>query len=575
MRPPSAAGDRRGSPLVLAQIVVGGLALVPVGSSPILSPEIFVDRASQTGLVFTHFNGATGEYYLPEIMGSGAALLDYDSDGDLDVYLVQGSPVVPSLHRQPPGNRLFRNQLRPSGTLRFRDVTEEAGVGHVGDGMGVAVADYDNDGDPDLYVTNFGPNVLYRNNGDGTFTDVTGQSGGDDARWTTSASFLDYDRDGDPDLFVTNYVAFSRRSNKRCSGSTGRRDYCSPTVYPPLVDRLFKNDAGRFADVSTEAGITTAFGSGLGVVAADFNRDGWPDIYVANDQRPNQLWINKRDGTFVDRALFSGVAVNGLGVATGSMGVSAGDFDGDCDDDLFITNLINESNTLFVNAGNALFRDATAEHGLASDSIPMTGFGTEWFDYDNDGALDLFVANGAVTALPALIGRDPHPYHQANQLFRQVEGTRFKNVSESAGEALRLVETSRGAAFGDIDNDGDIDIVVTNNAGPVRLLLNQVGNRQGWLLVKLAGTRSGRDAMGARVALELAGRRTMWRRAHTDGSYLSAHDPRIHFGTGKASRAVAVTVEWPSGLREVWRDVELNQPLQLREGTGRALRGPP
>ena len=550
--------------------VVFAISLVPALAAP--RSQIFSDVASNVGLDFTHVNGATGQYYFPELAGSGVALFDYDSDGDLDVYLVQGQRLDPDGANSagddtPPSNQLFRNALSSTGRLMFRNVTEVAGVGDRGVGMGVAIGDYDNDGHPDIYVTNFGPNVFYRNNGDGTFTSITEKKGGGDARWSTSASFADYDRDGDLDLFTTNYVAFTVEDNKPCSGQTGRREYCGPMVYPPVVDRLYRNDAGQLTDVSSEAGIVNAFGSGLGVVSADFDGDLWPDFYVANDLRPNQLWMNHGDGSFDDEALFAGAAVNDFGMPEASMGVTAGDFDGDGDYDLFMTHLRNETNTIYLNLGKARFRDATDEFRLGVDSIPMTGFGSEWFDYDNDGFLDLFVANGAVVAVPALIGRDPHPYHEVNHLFHNVNGKRFEFVVN----AFERTETSRGAAFGDIDNDGDVDVVVSNNGGPVRLLLNNVGNRRRWLSIELVGIRSNRDGVGARIAVDLDDGRTLWRRAHTDGSYLSANDRRVHFGAGEHKQATSVKVEWPSGLCEVWVDIELNRQLRLLEGGGRPI----
>ncbi len=316
------------------------------------------------------------------------------------------------------------------------------------------MGDYDNDGDPDLYVTNFGHNVLYRNNGDGTFTDVTREAGVDDERWSASAAFLDYDRDGDLDLFVTNYVDFTLLGNKRCFAATGEPDYCTPAIYRPVPDRLFRNEGGgKFVDVTLTSGIGSAFGPGLGVVCADFNLDGWTDIYVANDGAANLLWINKGNGTFEEAGLLSGAAYGTDGIARAGMGVTAGDFDNDGDDDILVTNLRREGSTLYRNDGRGFFYDATTESGLTQASFPYTGFGVEWFDYDNDGYLDLFVANGAVTILETLRG-SRYPFHQRNQLFRN-EGEGKKLVETSAGPAFQLSEVSRGAAFGDIDNDGD------------------------------------------------------------------------------------------------------------------------
>jgi enediyne biosynthesis protein E4 len=539
---------------------------------------IFSEVANEVGLDFHHYTGATGEFFLPEIMGSGVALFDYDGDGDLDVYLLQGAlldkqkslsdSMFPPL--EPPHNKLFRNDLVETGRLHFTDVTAKAGVGYEGYGMGVAVGDYDSDGDLDLYLTNFGSNVLYRNNGDGTFTDVTAQAGVDDPRWSTGAAFLDYDHDGDLDLFVVNYLAFTVRGNKKCYNVAGERDYCSPSIEEPLPSRLFRNEGnGRFVDVTEEAGIGSPFGAGLGVACADFNSDGRIDIYVANDGYPNQLWVNKGDGTFKEVGLISGSAVNADGKASAGMGVTVNDFDNDGDEDLFVTNLINETNTLYLNDGNAFFHDATIQYGLARASLPYTGFGTEFFDYDNDGRLDLFVANGAVTILQSLRGTE-YPFRQINQLFRN-EG-KFRELTKEAGPALELSEVSRGAAFGDIDNDGDVDIVVTNNNGPVRLLRNEVGSLQHWIEVRLEGVRGNPSGLGARVAALRKDQAPLWRRVHTDGSYLSANDFRVHFGLGQSTRLEAVIVEWPAGDREVWRNPIVDKILTLRQGTGSRTR---
>ncbi len=399
---------------------------------------------------------------MPEIMGAGGALFDYDNDGDLDVYLIQGAMLdekkKPSEAKFPPpkewkpGNRLFRNELIPSGKLRFTDLTEKAGVGSNGYGMGVATGDYDNDGDIDLFVSNFGPDILYRNNGNGTFTDVTREAGPsagspstglDDPRWSSSAAFVDYDRDGDLDLFVCNYIDFTIKGNKRCFAPTGEPDYCSPSSYRPALDRLFRNEGGgKFSDVTQSSGISAAFGPGLGVTCADFNGDGLIDIYVANDGAANLLWINKGGGKFEENGLISGASYAADGVARAGMGVTAADFDNDGDEDLLVTNLTKEGSTLYRNNGKGQFDDTTIEFNLAQASFLSTGFGAGWFDYDNDGWLDLFAANGAVTLLPALRGQ-PYPFHQRNQLFHNESAAAtgrergsqrvFREVTNSAG----------------------------------------------------------------------------------------------------------------------------------------------
>ena len=549
-----------------------------ITSSPV---PIFQELAGEVGLDFHHFIGATGDYFIPEIIGAGVALFDYDADGDLDVYLLQGAlldkskTLADSKFTAPtdhwPGNRLYRNEVDPEGELRFTDVTEQAGVGHEGYGMGAAVGDYDNDGDLDLYVTNFGPNVLYRNNGNGTFSDITRQAGADDPRWSTSAAFLDYDGDGDLDLFLTNYLDFSLEANRTCYDALGARDYCDPSAYRPVPDRLLRNDGiDKFTDFTHTAGVDTAFGSGLGVASADFNSDGLADIYVANDGSANQLWINRGNGRFEDVALPSGTAFNADGTAEAGMGVAVGDFDNDGDEDLFMTHLARETNTLYRNDGKANFHDVTSEHRLASASFPFTGFGVEWTDYDNDGALDLFIANGAVTVIEALRG-SPYPFHQKNQMLRNDDGHGFRDLTAEAGPALDLSEVSRGAAFGDIDNDGDIDVVVGNNNGPVRLLRNEVGSRLHWLEVRLEGTTSNREGIGAIVRVLRHNKEPLFRRAHRDGSYLSANDVRVHFGLGQQPSLKGVIVEWPDASAEVWDEIRDGAVITLRQGSGQPL----
>jgi enediyne biosynthesis protein E4 len=524
---------------------------------------LFLESASSTGLVFTHANGASGQYYMPEVMGAGAALFDYDNDGDLDAFLVQGGPLAAS-KADTPTSRLFRND----GKLRFTDVTTAAGVGLRAYGMGAAVGDYDNDGDLDLFVTSFGPDTLYRNNGDGTFTDATREAGVSDPQWSSSAAFIDYDRDGDLDLFVANYLDFTIADNKVCHDPVGTRDYCSPRAFRPVPDRLYRNNGGaRFADVSEAAGIARADGNGLGVAVGDYNGDGWLDLYVANDATSNQLWINRRDGTFVDEGLLSGAALSAAGNPEGSMGIASGDFDRDGDEDLFVTNIIGETFVLYANDGQGVFEDARVRTGLARPTAAFTGFGTDWFDYDNDGWLDLFVANGAVNIIEAQRGQ-PSPYRMRNQLFHNSGRASFEEITAAAGPAFARAEISRGAAFGDVDNDGDIDVLVTTNNGPVRLLLNQAASGHHWLQVRLQQDSGQRFAFGARVGLERAGSPTMWRRVKTDGSYLSASDMRVHFGLGTSNTIGAVIVEWPGGQRERWTTLAVDRLHILRRGSG-------
>jgi hypothetical protein len=547
------------------------------GQSP-----LFEEVAATSGLVFDHYTGATGEFYLPEIMGSGGVLFDYDNDGDLDVYLLQTTrlnskkSLAESRYPPPkgwaPGNRLFRNELIPSGRLRFTDVTSASRTGRQDYAMGAATGDYDNDGDIDLYLTSFGSNALLRNDGQGGFTDVTAAAGVDDPRWSTSAAFLDYDRDGDLDLYVCNYVDFTVAGNKQCLAPTGEADYCAPAAYRPVPDRLFRNDGqGRFADVSAAAGIAGVSGPALGVATADFDGDGWIDIYVANDGAANHLWLNRRDGTFEESGLLAGAAYAADGMARAGMGLAVEDIDRDGDFDILVTNLTRQGSTLYRNNGKGLFDDATIDFQLAQPTFMSTGFGVTWFDYDLDGWLDLFAANGAVTLLPGLRGT-PYPFQQRNQLFHHETGEMgrgnrvFREVSGEAGAALALAEVSRGVATGDIDNDGDPDLLVTNNNGPVRLLRNRRNNSQHWLQIELTGAQP----LGARVAIQLTKEQFAWYRVHTDGSYLSASDPRLLVGLGTAARIEGVGVIWPDGRREWWPSLAVDRLHRLKSGSGQA-----
>lgn len=547
---------------------------------------LFTDVAADVGLNFHHFIGAVGEFYFPEIMAGGCALFDYDNDGDLDVYLIQGAILKPGASRSdlvfsastpwPPTNRLFRNDLTktPDGTRRltFVDVTAQSGTGDEGYGMGCAVGDYDNDGHLDLFVTNYGANVLYRNNADGTFSDVTAKAGVGDppaAGWSTSATFVDYDGDGFLDLFVVNYVAATIENNQVCN-PFGQRDYCNPNVFRPLSDILYHNNGdGTFENVTKKAGIDAAFGSGLGVVAAEFNGDGLVDIYVANDGDENQLWINGGDGTFEDTGLFSGTAVNADGQPEAGMGVAAGDIDQDGDMDIFVTHLSGQTNTMYRNTGGGFFSDTTFEMGLGFASRPSTGFGTDWFDYDNDGFDDLFCANGAVR-LEDRVADKPFPYAQRNQLFHSEQGQRFVDVTDRAGPALSLAEVSRGAAFGDVDNDGDVDILVANANGPVRLLRNDNDSRNHWLSVSLRSDDGNRFGFGARVTLIRPDGTRCTKRVHADGSYCSSSDLRVHFGIGDATAVQAIEVRWPDQSTESWYDISSDQHVTLTKGQGGA-----
>ena len=541
----------------------------------------FTEVAVESGVEFVHFNGMSGELYFPENVGAGVAVFDFDNDGDLDLYLRQGvllgtdkkmaDALFPPPAGAPPGDRLFRNDSF-GGTefpaLRFVDVTEASGIRAESYGMGVAAADYDGDGAVDLYLTNFDANQLWKNNGDGSFSNVTTKARVGADQWSVSASFLDYDGDRQLDLYVGNYVDFRLSTHKPCYSESSAQDYCGPRSYNPQPDRLFHNNGdGTFEDVSAVAGIAKEFGGALGVITADFNLDGAPDIYVANDQLANQLWINNGSGRFVNEAVLAGVAVNMDGAPEASMGVDAADFDDDGDEDLFLTHLRRQTNTIYVNEGEGWFSDRTLEMGLAAPSFSYTSFGTAWIDYDNDGRLDLLTANGAVQTIEELdLAKDPYPLHQPNQLFRNLGDLKFKDVTAAAGSAFEFSEVTRGAAFGDLDNDGDTDVVLTNNNGPARLLRNDVGNRQTWAAMRLLEARIKRDALGARVRLQRPSGSVLWRRARADGSYASTNDARILAGLGamkKSDPLAEVRVEWPDGGSSRFLELPVGRYLTL------------
>jgi hypothetical protein len=544
-----------------------------------LQREWFVDRARESGLDAVHVNGMSGRLYLPEVLAPGVALFDYDQDGDLDVYLVQSgrldaSPPV-SRAGTPLTDRLFRNDLRVdadgSRHLRFTDVTAGSRIAPRGYGMGVAVGDIDNDGWPDLYLTKFNaPNQLFRNNGDGTFADVSKRSGTDTAVWSVSAAFVDVDRDGWLDLFVGHYLWYTLEGNMPCMSPSGTPDYCTPASYQPLPDRLYRNNHdGTFSDISARAQIARAFGPALGVSTADFNGDGWIDIYVANDGKENQLWLNRHDGTFENRALLAGVALPLSGKAEGSMGVDAGDVDDDGDEDLVMTELTGEGSNFYVNDGAGVFEDRSTPAGLGPATMGFTGFGAGWFDYDNDGRLDLLSVNGAVQTIEALRQQgDPLPLRQRKVLFHNAGAGRFEEVGGRAGAVFALSEIGRGAAFGDVDNDGAVDVLVGNNNGPVRLLMNQGSSGRHWLGLRLVGGPGKRDLLGAHVEMKMAGG-VKYRRARADGSYASANDPRVHVGLGESSAAPDVTVHWPDGSTETWRGVAIDRYTTLTQGASR------
>lgn len=554
--------------------LLGALVLLAPGPSlyPSTQTHPFKEVARSAGIDFGHQNSPTSQKYLLEITGSGVALLDYDGDGWLDIYFVNGARLEdPMPARRRPDkrdprfwNRLYRNLQ--DGT--YQDVTEEAGVKGEGYGMGAAVGDFDNDGDPDLYVTNFGPNLLYRNNGDKTFSDVTTSAATGDPRWSASAAFFDYDRDGFLDLYVTNYVDFRFDNNTFCGDKqAGYRTYCHPGVFSGAADRLYRNNGdGTFSDLSKATGVAIPEGQGLGVVSGDYDLDGYQDIYVANDSLMNFLYRGGPDHKFEEVSFLTNVGYSGDGQAQAGMGTDLGDYNGDGFPDLVVTNLSFEGTTLYRNERDGSFADVSIQAGL-QDSRLLVGFGMRFLDFDNDGDLDLFTVNGHVVDNVHLY-RDVLTFRQPKQLYEN-EADKFLNWGERAGPPLNTPRVGRGAAFGDVDNDGDVDVVVANCGGPGELLLNQAGNGQNWLQTRLIGTRSNRDAVGARLILKV-GEKTLHRQKKGGSSYLAAHDPRVHFGLGSANRVDSLEVFWPSGERQVLRDLEVDRVITVTEPAAKA-----
>jgi hypothetical protein len=556
-------------------------------------PAVFEECSSERGLHFQWRSGHQGRYLNPEIVGGGVALLDYDGDGDLDVLFIQGGGV---LEPRRDGHRLFAND----GRGFFTDVTAEAGITSSAFGMGVAVGDFDNDGDEDVYITSLGPNVLWRNDG-GRFTDVTEAAGVGDASWSSSAAFLDVDGDGDLDLYVCNYIHWSPGRERVCVGAFDIPDYCTPTAYQaPARDTLYLNRGdGTFEDATTRLGIDGALGTGLGIAFGRWfepapqgdpqsdarNGRSVPQIFVANDGMMNHLWVATEDGRFEEQALRRGCATGESGQVKAGMGVAIGDVDEDGDLDLLIVNLRGETDSLFLNEGR-WFRDATAAWKLATPSRRHTRFGVGLVDFDHDGRLDLYHANGGVQALSPPLTDDP--YAEPNALFRNRavtggqpltagdgslraggEAGLFEEWLPRGGTHPELVHTSRGAAFGDLDGDGAVDIVVVNRDGPAYLLRNVLPDRGNWIMLRVL-ERSGRHALGAEVRITV-GDREVRRDVNAAASYCASNDPRVHVGLGRATRIDAMEVRWPDGAVEVFPGADAGQVIEVRRGTGRGV----
>jgi enediyne biosynthesis protein E4 len=537
-------------------------------------PFSFKDVAAETGLDFRHTNGASAAKYFPETMGGGGAFIDFDNDGWLDIYAVNGGWIADA-SSDAPRNALFRNQAG-SG---FTDVSAGSGSDDDAYGMGAAAADFDNDGFTDLYVTNYGPNLLLHNRADGTFADITARSATGSPHWGTSSAFGDYDLDGDVDLYVANYVTYTPQDHSRDAvpymassenADTGELGYPHPANFPASADQLYRNRGdGTFEETTRQAGIYNEDGKGLGVVFADYNNDGWPDIYVANDAVRNQLFRNQGDATFAETAVLAGTAYGQDGQMEAGMGADWGDWDNDGDLDLTVTNFQAEPNALYRNDGDGFFAVATFSSGAGLATLPFLGFGTQFLDVDNDGNLDLFVANGHVLDNVEHFDRST-TYPQRNLLFHNMgpkprEGPRFVDVSLHSGSGMALIQAGRGSATGDYDNDGDLDILVFNVGQEIALLRNDGGNSGNWLQLALTGTEANRHAIGARVRLK-AGDQIQTREVRGDRSYLSHSDHRLHFGLGKNQQADWIEIHWPGGDLLRYQNLAANRLFFISQG---------
>ena len=521
----------------------------------------FVDVTQKAGIHWKHVDGRSGQKYFMETLGSGAAFFDYDADGDADLYFVNGASLPGYIAEETPTNRLYRN----NGDATFTDVTKVAGVGDTGYGHGCAVGDYNNDGQLDLYVTNYGTNRLYRNNGDGTFTDGAEAAGVTESRWSTSCAFADYDRDGDLDLYVVNYIVFDIAVNPWCGlKEKDLRAYCEPDNFPAQSDSLYRNNGdGTFTDVTKSAGIYNTAGKGLGVVWGDYNNDGAPDIYIANDSTENLFYHNNGDGTFEEIGFMVGVALSEDGAAENGMGTAFGDWNNDGWFDLTVTNYAQQTNTLYHNDTDGFFTDATATTKTAQVTYPYLGWATAFIDYDNDGYQDIFVANGHLHENLSELGQEG-TYGQRNLFFRNNRDGTFTESSGTLGAGMKLEDVSRGATFADYDLDGDIDVVVTNSNTPPRILRNDGGNRKNWLQIRLIGRSGSTDAIGARVEITTGGL-TQTREVRSGDGYLSQRDLTLHFGIGDYEQVDSIVVRWQNGMEQSIRDIAANQVLSLKE----------
>ena len=552
---------------LLTALTTGLVVLALSGAAPVHVE--FHDVTAKAGIRTITVAGDTRKNYVLEVNGSGACWFDYNKDGYVDLYLVNGSTLeaLQGKTKRPVSNHLYRN----NGDGTFSDMTEAAHVGGVAWGFGCVAADYDNDGYTDLLVTNFGPNALYHNNGDGTFTDVAAHAGVAGGNvWHAGAAFGDYDRDGYLDLYVSGYLDFNYKNPvlKTCDYRGVQVHACGPLGYKGAPDALYHNNRdGTFTEVTEKAHVEDKnLYFGFTVIFDDFDNDGWPDIFVANDSNPNYLYLNKGDGTFEEIGISSGIAYNSDGKEMSSMGVAVGDYDNDGRMDLFVTTFANDNFVLFHNEGNGAFSDLSFQSGIGERTIPYLGWATFFFDYDNDGFKDLFNGNGHV--YPEVEGRlGAETYREPLQLFHNLHNGKFAEVSKEVGLREFAARSARGGAYCDYDNDGDVDFVVSNIDDSPQLLENVGGNQANWLEMKLVGTVSNRDAIGAKVKLT-AGDLAQYDHVRAGGSFISGNDLRLHFGLGERQMADSIEIQWPSGKKELLKQVKANQILMIREGGG-------
>ena len=541
--------------------------LIFIVSVTVSQSKVSFIAVTKSGVDFKHTDGKSEKRLFNEFLGSGGGFFDYDNDGDLDIYLVNGASQIASLDKNPSTNALYRN----NGDGSFSNVTELTGTGSTSYGTGCTVGDYDNDGDLDLYIANFGPNVLYQNSGKGTFIDVSMQSGVANSQWGTSCAFADVDNDGNLDLYITNYADYAVKNDKKCY-VRGIWQYCGPRSYPPDTDIFYHNNGnGMFTDLTEKSGfLDVPACHGLGVAFGDYDNDGDQDLYVANDQDPNFLFQNQGSGKFEETALLSGVSYSDMGKEEAGMGTIFGDYDNDGLLDLTVSNFQKETNTLYHNEGSGFFADVTTLAGIGEITYSYLGWGIAFFDYNNDGYKDIFVANGHVLDNITDIDRST-TYPQRNLLFRNLGDGTFEDVSNQSGSGLTLQKVSRTVALGDYDNDGDLDILVTNWNQTADLLRNEGGNLNNWIQINVVGTKSNKSGIGTRIKL-VAGNLKQYQEVQSGGSYLAFSDLRTHFGVGNAKRIDLVEILWPSGHIDKYKDLAVNHRFIATENAGLEIR---